>query len=78
MARKLNVPKTPRQNNADGQILNRRPAPSAATLYLMQLRAQSLKFISQPRGVRLDVDAETAAETPEPVKITKVDDKPKH
>lgn len=77
MARKLNVPKSPRQTSADAQILNRRPAPSAATLYLMQLRAQSLKISSQPRSVRLDVDAETA-ETPETVKITRVKDEPKH
>jgi hypothetical protein len=74
MARKLNVTKLPRQNSAEVQTLNRRPPPSASTLYLMQLRAQSLKISSQPRRTRLDIDAEPGAETPQPVEIVRVEE----
>lgn len=73
MARKLIVTKPPRQNGADLQAMNRRPPPSASALYLMQLRAQSLKISSSPRPVRLEVNAEAAAEIAEPVKIKKID-----
>lgn len=75
MARKLNVPKPLRQNGEDLQAMNHRPPPSAATLYLMQLRAQLPKISPQPRRVRLDIDAETAPETPETVKIIKINSK---
>lgn len=71
MARKLNVQKPIRQNIADAPSSNRRPTPTAATLYLMQLRAQSLKIPPQPGRVRLDITADDGTETekPEPVKI---------
>jgi hypothetical protein len=69
MARKLIVPKLPRQTSADTQGLNRRPQTSASTLYLMQLRAQSLKISPEPHRMRLEVDAEATPECPETVKI---------
>jgi hypothetical protein len=71
MARKLNVQKPNRQTNAVAEVSHRRPTPTAATLYLMQLRAQTLKVPPQPGRVRLDIEAEAGTETekPEPVKI---------
>lgn len=73
MARKLN-PKLVRQNDTATQVLSRRPAAPAPTLYLMQLRAQTLK-IAPPRRLRLEVNAENGVETPEPVKIVWADKK---
>jgi hypothetical protein len=66
------VSKLPRQNNADAQVLNRRSPTPASTLYLMQLRAQSVKISSHPRPVRLEVDAQATPESPETVKIKKI------
>ena len=63
----------PRHNNGESQPLNRRSAPPVAALYLMRLRAQGLKINSQPRRTRVEIDAETGEDTPQPVKITKVD-----
>ncbi|HTR43013.1 MAG TPA: hypothetical protein VMH87_15470 [Pseudomonadales bacterium] len=75
MARKLNPAKMPRIPNGESQPLNnRRPAPPVAALYLMRLRAQGLKIDSEPRRTRLQIeDAEAGEETPQPVKIKKVD-----
>jgi hypothetical protein len=39
----------------------------------MRLRAQGLKITAQPRRTRVEIDAEIGEETPQPVKITKVD-----
>ena len=73
MARKIN-PKPPRQNNGGADLLNRRPAPPVAALYLMRLRAtQNLKIAQQPRRKRVEIDAEAAPETAQPVKIIKID-----
>jgi len=72
MARKLIVPKLPRQKSANTEVLNRRSQAPAPTLYLMQLRAQSVKISSEPRRVRLEVDAEAAPDSPEPVKIKRI------
>jgi hypothetical protein len=72
MARKINLVKFPRQNNAGSQLVNRRSPAPAAALYLMQLRAQSLK-ISPPHRVRLEISTESGPETPEPVKIVWID-----
>jgi hypothetical protein len=72
MARKLNPAKIPRHSNGESQPLNRRSAPPVAALYLMRLRAQGLKINAQPRRTRLQIDAETGEEKPQPVKITKV------
>ena len=73
MARKIN-PKLPRQNNGGSDNLNRRPgAPPVAALYLMRLRAQGIKIAQQPRRTRVEIDAEADPETPEPVKIVKID-----
>lgn len=72
MARKLNTSKPPRSNNDAPETLNRRPP--AATLYLMQLRAQAVR-IAQPDCIRLEVTAEIAGEEDEqPVKIVWVND----
>ena len=68
MARKLNTSKPARPNNGDPETLNRRTQPTAATLYLMQLRAQELK-IAPPHCVRLEISDELTLEDPEPVKI---------
>jgi hypothetical protein len=73
MARKLNSAKMPRNTSGDSQPLNRRSAPPVAALYLMRLRAQGLKIDSEPRRTRVEIDTETGEETPQPVKITKVD-----
>jgi hypothetical protein len=73
MARKLNSAKMPRHTNGDSQPLNRRSAPPVAALYLMRLRAQGLKINSQPRRTRVEIDTDTLEETPQPVKIKKVD-----
>ena len=74
MARKLNSSKLARQNGAGPQAFNRRNTPPVPALYLMQLRAQALKISSsQPRRVRVQINVENGAETPEPVKITKKD-----
>jgi hypothetical protein len=71
MARKVNSPKlNNRQNGAGTQGLNRRNAPPVAALYLMQLRAQALKISSQPRRLRLQIQAEEKAEYPVTIKIT--------
>jgi hypothetical protein len=74
MARKLNPAKLQRQNNAVLQVLNRRPSAPAATLYLMQLRAQALKISPPLRRVRLEISAETMVEDPQPVKIVRIDE----
>ncbi|HTV41510.1 MAG TPA: hypothetical protein VMF08_13090 [Candidatus Sulfotelmatobacter sp.] len=73
MARKLNASKPARPNNGESETLNRRTQPTAATLYLMQLRAQGLK-ITPPNRVRLEVSDEVVIEDPEPVKIVWLDD----
>jgi hypothetical protein len=74
MARKMNSPKLGRQNNAAPQAFSRRNAPPVAALYLMQLRTQALKISSsQPRRVRVQINLENGAETPQPVKIKKKD-----
>jgi len=72
MARKINPAKILRHSNGESQPLNRRSAPPVAALYLMRLRAQGLKINAQPRRTRLQIDAETGEEKPQPVKITKV------
>jgi hypothetical protein len=74
MARKLNTskPATP-HNGEEPETLNRRSQPTAATLYLMQLRSQALK-IAPPNQVRLEISSEIAIEEPEPVKIVWIDD----
>jgi hypothetical protein len=72
MARKLN-PKLPRAHTAESETMNRRPHPTAATLYLMQLRAHELK-IAPGDHIRLEVDDEAAIEEePKPVKIVWID-----
>ena len=73
MARKLNVPKLPRHNNGGSQTPNRRSAPPVAALYLMRLREQGVKIAPQARPVRLAIEEEIGQDTPEPVKITKID-----
>jgi hypothetical protein len=73
MARKLNPTKLPRPNNAVTETLNRRSQPPAATLYLMQLRAQALK-ISPSDSIRLEVNAEPPEEDAQPVKIVWIGD----
>jgi hypothetical protein len=74
MARKLNPAKLQRQNNASSQMLNRRPSAPAATLYLMQLRAQALKIAPPLRRVRLEINADNVMEDPQPVKIVRIDE----
>lgn len=74
MARKLNPSKLPRPNDAAPETLNRRSQPTAATLYLMQLRAQAMKIAPSER-IRLEINAEAAAEEhPQPVKIVWIND----
>ncbi|MGH7939918.1 MAG: hypothetical protein ACREE6_11420 [Limisphaerales bacterium] len=74
MARKLNASKPPHPNNGVPDTLNRRSQPPAATLYLMQLRAQGLR-ITPSTSIRLKVSAENGAEEAEqPVKIVRIDD----
>lgn len=73
MARKLNTSKPARPNNGAPETLNRQAQPTAAALYLMQLRAQALK-IEPGHRVRLEVSAESAIEDPEPVKIVWIND----
>ncbi|HEY1791216.1 MAG TPA: hypothetical protein VGJ73_23920 [Verrucomicrobiae bacterium] len=74
MARKLNPSKLPRPENGAPEMLNRRSQPTAATLYLMQLRAQALK-IAPGDHVRLEVDAKSATEEEsQPVKIVWIDE----
>jgi hypothetical protein len=73
MARKLNVTKLPRQDRPDAEVLNRRPQTPTSTLYLMQLRAQSLKIPSHSSPVRLEIDAEPTPESPESIKIKCLD-----
>jgi hypothetical protein len=74
MARKLNPSKLPRPENGAPETLNRRSQPTAATLYLMQLRAQALK-IAPSDGIRLEINAEAAAEEDaQPVKIIWIDE----
>jgi hypothetical protein len=53
--------------------MNHRPVPPVAALYLMRLRAQSAKIAQEPHRTRLEIEAEPDTETPEPVKITKID-----
>jgi hypothetical protein len=72
MARKLNVPKLPRQNNGGVQTTNRRSAPPVAALYLMRLREQGVKISQEPRPVRVEIEIEKAGESPQPVKIIKI------
>jgi hypothetical protein len=72
MARKINPSKLSRQNHAEVQMMNRRPGSPAGALYLMQLRAQSLK-ISPPHRTRLEIQAEPDTETAQPVKIIWID-----
>jgi hypothetical protein len=74
MARKLNTSKPAKPNNGDEpETLNRRQQPTAATLYLMQLRSPALK-IAPPHRVRLEISSEVAIEEPEPVKIVWIND----
>jgi hypothetical protein len=70
MARKLNPSKL-RQSNAAAQMMNRKPAPPVAALYLMQLRAQGVKISSQG-GTRLAVYDEIDEQAEQPVKIKKI------
>lgn len=73
MARKLN-PKMPRGQNVGSETMNRRSHPTAATLYLMQLRAHDLK-IAPADHIRLEVNDEAPIEEePKPVKIVWIDD----
>lgn len=75
MARKLDTSKLEREDDPAGaDTLNRRTQPPAATLYLMQLRAQALK-IAPPDCIRLEVSAEVdAEEDAQPVKIVWIDE----
>lgn len=74
MARKLNPSKLPRPINAEPETLNRRSQPTAATLYLMQLRAHALK-IAPSDCIHLEINTEAdSEEDPQPVKIVWVDD----
>lgn len=74
MARKLNLLKLPRENDAAPETLSRRPHQPTATLYLMQLRSHALK-IAPPDCIRLEVNAETVTdEDPKPVKIVWIDE----
>lgn len=74
MARKLNPSKLPRPENGASETLNRRSQPTAATLYLMQLRAHALK-IAPSDGIRLEINAEAEAEEDaQPVKIIWIDE----
>lgn len=69
MARKLNPSKVPQPDDAAPDTMNRRSQPTAATLYLMQLREQALK-ITPPDCIRLEISAEAATEEDaQPVKI---------
>jgi hypothetical protein len=70
MARKLNT-KLARQTNilSQQQLANRRTAPPASALYLMQLRTQSMKISSPSRRLRLEITTDIEGENPEPVKI---------
>jgi hypothetical protein len=73
MARKLNPTKLPRPHNGAPEALNHRSQPPAATLYLMQLRAQALK-IAPSDHIRLEIDTEAPEEDAQPVKIVWIDD----
>lgn len=72
MARKLNLSKLQRQINGVVPAVNRRPAPPAGALYLMQLRAQAMKITAPPRRVRLHVTEQDEMDTPKPVRIIKL------
>lgn len=72
MARKLNPSKLQRHNHAAAQIMNRKPAPPVAALYLMQLRAQGMKIPTPQGSTRLEVHDEIEEQSEQPVKITKV------
>ena len=74
MARKLNPSKLPQPDDAAVETMNRRSQPTAATLYLMQLRAQALK-ITPPDCIRLEISAEAATEEDaQPVEIVWLDE----
>lgn len=74
VARKLNPTKLPARDEAVPETTNRRSQPTAATLYLMQLRAQALK-ISPPDCIRLEINSEaTTEDDAQPVKIVWIDE----
>jgi hypothetical protein len=73
MARKMNQLRIAQQVRGESVAAGRRNAPPVATLYLAQLRAQTLKVSPFKRQVQIAISVETAPEFPQDIKIIQTD-----
>jgi hypothetical protein len=73
MARKMNQLRIAQQACGEAVVTSRRAAPPVATLYLAQLRAQTLKVSPFKRQVQIAIPVETAPEIPQDIKIIQTD-----
>lgn len=72
MATKIRVLKLLQESKGHAQITNRRPAPRAPLLYLMQLRANPVPDDFPRQRLTVEADSKAFAEGPLPIKINHV------
>ena len=72
MAKKLKLMSLFQELSGRAQLTNRRPAPPATGVYLMQLRAQSGATTLPRRRFMISVDLSKTQPLPHPVKINHV------
>jgi len=72
MAKKMNLMSLFQELNGRAQMTNRRPAPTATGIYLMQLRAQAGAIALPRRRLMISVDLSKTQPLPHPVKINHV------
>src|SRR4051812_32028328 len=72
MAKKMNLMSLFQELSGRAQMTNRRPAPTATGIYLMQLRAQAGSIALPRRRLMISVDLSKTQPLPHPVKINHV------
>ena len=72
MAKKLKLMSLFQELSGRAQLTNRRPAPPATGVYLMQLRAQSGATTLPRRRFMISVDLSKTQPLPHPVKINHI------
>ena len=72
MAKKLKLMSLFQELSGRAQLMNRRPAPPATGVFLMQLRAQSGATTLPRRRFMISVDLSKTQPLPHPVKINHV------
>jgi len=70
MAKNTNALKISLETRAGAPIAHRQPVPQGNALYLMQMRAHSLKISASRQRLYVAVERDAKAEIPQPIKIT--------